>query len=56
MSTCGRCQHFKTKGSLVPGMGLCAKEPWPYAKARTFSPQARCDKDQFAPIPGDRRK
>lgn len=46
---CGACSHWELKGSPMraAGMGLCAKEQGLFARARTFSPTALCNKRQF---------
>lgn len=48
---CTNCTHYDRKHMTEYGMAPCTKEPPPYRLARVFSPSARCNKNQFQPVP-----
>lgn len=49
--TCTNCTHYDRAKATTYGMAPCVKEQGLYRLARVFSPNARCNKNQFQPVP-----
>ena len=49
MNHCAACTHYDTARMNKAGMSPCTQEAPIYRYARTFSPQAPCNKGKFSP-------